>query len=432
MEIQREKLQDLVDWKGHKRRKPLIINGARQVGKSWLVKELARLHFNDNIVIVNFEKNKDFNSIFKKNLDVQRIILEISIIFKVQIIPNKTLLFFDEIQECPEALISLRYFYEEMPELHLIASGSLLDFVDFRGSFPVGRVETLELQPVSFLEFLRARNCTSIALWMKTNDWDTLQNETIQKILEDEYRNYLIVGGMPECVKHFAENNDFFEIQKIQDDLLRSYEQDFKKYTPRVSEDCLLDILSNATKYLGNQIIYTKISERFTGPTIKKGLELLKTARLLQAVENVSVSGMPLTVSGKQFKIFYLDVGLLVRKSGLDFKNIYFQNELNATFLGALAEQFVAQQLTAHRGSKLNYWARTQGSASSEVDFVITDNGQIIPIEVKSGKKGSLKSLNILLEKHLNINKAIVYSKSHEGVEGKIHFVPIYYAGLSI
>lgn len=432
MEIQREKLQDLIDWKDRHRRKPLIINGARQVGKSWLVKEFARLHFNENLVTLNFEKNKDFNSIFKKNLDVQRIILELSIILKVQIISNKTLLFFDEIQECPEALISLRYFYEEMPEMHLIASGSLLDFVDFRGSFPVGRVETIELHPVSFLEFLNARNHISIASLMKTNDWDTLQNETIQKILEEEYRNYLIVGGMPECVKHFAENNDFFEIQKIQDDLLRSYEQDFKKYIPQVSEDCLLDILSNATKYLGNQIIYTKLSERFTGPTIKKGLELLKTARLLQAVENVSVSGMPLTVSGKQFKIFYLDVGLLVRKSGVDFKNIYFQNELSATFLGALAEQFVAQQLTAHRGSNLKYWARTEGSASSEVDFVVTENGQIIPIEVKSGKKGSLKSLNILLEKHSNIKKAIVYSKSHDGVDRKIYFVPIYYAGLSV
>ena len=197
-----------------------------------------------------------------------------------------------------------------------------------------------------------------------------------------------------------------------------------------MSEDCLLDILSNATKFIGNQIIYTKLSERFTSPTVKKGLELLKTAHLLHTVENVSISGLPFTSSGKQFKVFYLDIGLMLRKSGIDLRSIYFKNELNPAFQGAIAEQFVAQQLVAHQGTKLKYWARTEGSASSELDFVIASEGKIIPIEVKAGKKGALKSLKYVLEKFHHIEKAIVYSNAHSGVDGKIHFLPIWLAGI--
>jgi uncharacterized protein len=199
-----------------------------------------------------------------------------------------------------------------------------------------------------------------------------------------------------------------------------------------VSDECLLDILSNASKFIGNQIIYTKLSEKFTSPTVKKGLELLKTARLLMSVENVSISRLPFTSSGKQFKVFYLDIGLMVRKAGIDFKSIYFKNELSAAFQGVLAEQFVAQQLATYQGSNLKYWARTEGSASSEVDFVIASEGKIIPIEVKAGKKGALKSLNYVLENYPNIEKAIVYSNAPSGVDGKIHYLPIWFAGVKI
>ena len=430
MKIYRDKLEELVKWKGKASRKPLLLNGARQVGKSWLVREFGESHFNGKVLTINFEKRRDIHTVFEKNLDVKRIILEIGLTTETKIAEGEILLFFDEIQECPNALMSLRYFYEEMPNLHLIAAGSLLDFAFSENPYPVGRVETLDLQPISFVEFLQARGRHATAHFIKTGELQNLESEILKNILEEEYHNYLIVGGMPECVSAFAQNSDYSEVQKIQDDLLYAYEQDFKKYRPQVSEDCLLDILSNATKFIGNQIIYTKLSERFTSPTVKKGLELLKTAHLLHTVENVSISGLPFTSSGKQFKVFYLDIGLMVRKSGIDFRSIYFKNELNPAFQGAIAEQFVAQQLVAHQGTKLKYWARTEGSASSELDFVIASEGKIIPIEVKAGKKGALKSLKYVLEKFHHIEKAIVYSNAHSGVDGKIHFLPIWLAGI--
>jgi uncharacterized protein len=190
-----------------------------------------------------------------------------------------------------------------------------------------------------------------------------------------------------------------------------------------------LDILENGTKYIGNQIIYTKLSQRFTSPTVKKGVDVLRTARLLYSVQNVSVGGLPLTTSGKQFKLFFLDVGLLLRKSNLEYQNLYIKKELTTAFQGMLSEQFVAQQLVAQTEQKTFYWARTESGASSEVDFVVLKNNKIVPIEVKSGKSGSLKSLHYLLDNNPSIEKAIVFSQAKRGNQDKIEFVPIYWAG---
>jgi hypothetical protein len=291
----------------------------------------------------------------------------------------------------------------------------------------------LELQPISFIEFLYARGRIPTADLIKKGDWQIIEeSEALRNILDEEYRHYVIVGGMPDCVKAFIERGDYIEVEKIQNDLLYSYQQDFKKYRPQVDEDCLLDVLLNVSKFIGSQILYTKLSERFSSPTIKKGLELLKTARILMSVENVSITSLPLTSSGKQFKVFYLDIGLMVRKAGIGFKSIYFKNELGAAFQGVLAEQFVAQQLAANKSTNLKYWARTEGSASSEVDFVIASEGKIIPIEVKAGKKGTLKSMNYVLDKYSNIEKAIVYSNAKSGIAGKIHYIPIWFAGVGL
>lgn len=425
--MHREKINDLLVWKDKSNRKPLILNGARQVGKSWLVKHFGETHFEGNVVLVNFEKSKNLHTIFKANFDVKRIILELGLALNTTIEAGKDLLFFDEIQACAEALGSLRYFYEDMPDLHLIAAGSLLDF-EFRNQpFPVGRVETLNLYPMTFYEFLKARDKESLSALLKMPLTD-LPNG-VEQYFEEDFNLYLIVGGMPECVKYFTETNDLQGIKNIQDDLLYTYEQDFKKYQPSINTDCLIDVLDNATKFMGNQIIYTKLSERFTSPTIKKGVDLLRTARLLHSVQNVSVNGLPLTASGKQFKLFFLDVGLLLRKSNLEYQNLYIKRELTAAFQGMLAEQFVAQQLIAQTDQQVFYWARTESGASSEIDFVMVQEGKIIPIEVKSGKSGSLKSLHYLLDKYPNIEKAIVFSQAKSGVNDKIQFVPIYFAG---
>ena len=431
MDIQRDKLQDLINWKTKINRKPLILNGARQVGKSWLVSKLGEIAFSGNILTINFEKRKEVHQVFKKNLVPERIILELGLILDTNIEVGNTLLFFDEIQDCPDALMSLRYFYEEMPNLHLIAAGSLLDFAYSTNPYPVGRVETLDIFPITFFEFLKAKSPKNSAYSLLSDKNFDIPDSLLDK-LESEYLEYLIVGGMPASLKYYFETKNFEGVLKIQDDLLYSYEQDFKKYKPQIDEECLKDVLKNSIQYIGNQIIYTKLSDRFTGPTIKKAHELLKTARLIHRVENVSVSKLPLTVSGKRFKTFYLDIGLLVRKKGLYPKNIYLKTDLYAAFQGELAEQFVAQQLVSSLGSELYYWAREAGSASAEVDFVIAKDGEIIPIEVKAGKNTKIKSMVNLLESYPNIKKAIVYSTKNQKAEGKIEYIPIYLAGLRV
>jgi len=423
----RNKISDLITWKSKKNRKPLIVNGARQVGKSWLIRYFGKEHFDGKIIEVNLEKNKDLHSIFKGNLDVKRILFELGLALNTKIEEGKDLLFIDEIQSCPEALGSLRYFFEEMPNLHIIAAGSLLDFEFKNQPFPVGRVETMNLYPMNFYEFLKARNKNNLVQLLEM-PYKEVPNE-VEHYFEEDFNLYLIIGGMPECVNYFIETNDLLGLKKIQDDLIYSYQQDFKKYKPNMNSECLLDILENGTKFIGNQIIYTKLSQRFTSPTIKKGVDLLLTARLLHSVTNVSVSNLPLVASGKQFKLFFLDVGLLLRISNLEYQNLYIKKELSAAFKGMLSEQFVAQQLICQKEQNTFYWARTESGASSEVDFIILKNNSITPIEVKSGKSGSLKSLHYLLENNKHIEQAIVFSLAKRGKENKIEFVPIYWAG---
>ncbi|WP_395053422.1 ATP-binding protein [Flavobacterium sp.] len=423
----REKIYDLIAWKDKSTRKPLLVNGARQVGKSWLIRHFGLTNFKGKLIEINLEKSKNLHIIFQADFDVKRIIFELNLALNTSIVLGEDLLFIDEIQACPEALGSLRYFFEDMPNLHVIVAGSLLDF-EFRNQpFPVGRVEIMNLYPMTFYEFLKARNKKNLIQLLESS-YDEVP-ETVNHFFEDDFMLYLIIGGMPECVKYFVETNDLLGVKNIQDDLLYSYEQDFKKYQPNINSDCLLDILENGTKYIGNQIIYTKLSQRFTSPTVKKGVDVLRTDRLLYSVQNVSVGSLPLTSSGKQFKLFFLDVGLLLRKSNLDYQNLYLKKELSAAFKGMLSEQFVAQQLIAQTEQKTFYWARTESGASSEVDFVILKNNKIIPIEVKSGKSGSLKSLHYLLDNNLNIEKAIVFSEAKRGKNEKIEFIPIYWAG---
>jgi len=423
----RDKLIDLIAWKNKINRKPLIFNGARQVGKSWLIKNFGEQRFEGKVIIANLERSKNLHAIFKPDFDVKRILFELGLALNLRIDIGKDLLFIDEIQACPEALGCLRYFYEDLPDLHVIAASSLLDFEFRNQSFPVGRVETLNLYPMTFYEFLKARGKESLCELLKT-PINNIPTGT-ERFFEEDFNLYLIVGGMPECVKYFIETNDLLGVKRIQDDLLYTYEQDFRKYQPSINHDCLLDILDNGTKYIGNPIIYTKLSERFTSPTIKKGVDLLRMARLLYSVPNVSLQSLPLTLSNKQFKLFFLDVGLLLRKSNLEYQNLYLKKELSAAFQGMLAEQFVAQQLVSQTDQKLYYWSRAESGASSEVDFIFIEAQKIIPVEVKAGKSGSLKSLHFLLENNQHIEKAIVFSQAKFGIEGKIHFVPIFFAG---
>jgi uncharacterized protein len=424
--MQRNISQSLHNWAKRNHRKPLIISGARQIGKSWVVRALGKDLYKQNFLEVNFEKMPLLNQIFETNLDPKRIIQELEIQYQLDITAD-TLLFFDEIQNCPKAMMALRYFYEEMPQIHVIAAGSLLEFQIKNIPVPVGRVEHLEMYPMSFDEFLLANGNKNLV---------QLINEPIQELapsiehkLYSELLNYYWVGGMPECVSHFAENRNYMAVRKIQQDLIYTYTQDFAKYNPLVHKDCLLDILYSVANSVGNQTIYTKLSDRFSGPTIKTGVEVLKMAKLLTKVNNVSIAHLPFTVSGKQFKLYFLDIGLLMCIAKVPYQNLMHEKNLNAVFAGAWAEQFVAQSLLCSDTKNLNYWARAEKNSNAEVDFVIEQEGEIIPIEVKYGSAGRLRSLHQLMLENAPIHKAIIYSKAKWGIQGKLHFVPIYYAG---
>lgn len=413
----------LLEWKNGIKRKPLVFSGARQVGKSYSVRTFGRQHFN-KVVEINFERQRELHVVFEFNFDVVRIVNELEILLGIEIKSGENLLFFDEVQSCPSALQSLRYFYEEMPYIPLIAAGSLLDF-EFRDiPFPVGRVQIINMYPMSFEEFIIASNKRLWEAIHSTKDISPHIEDKIYELLND----YFFVGGMPEAVKCYIDSKDYVKIQKIQENLLYGYERDFGKYQPNVNQDCLRDIMSSLPRYIGASIMYTKLSNEFSSVTVKKGVTVLSIAKLLYKVKNVSVAGLPLTTSGKQFKLIFVDIGLLCKLSGLTPSDRIANHKWSAHFKGFLAEQFVGQELLC-KDYNPKYWARTEPGASSEVDYVITKDSNIIPIEVKAGTKGSLKSLHYLLHHNPHINQAIVYSNAHTGIDGKIKFEKMWKVG---
>lgn len=415
----------LAAWKNGKNRKPLIFSGARQIGKSYTIRAFGNKYF-ENVIEINFEKQREIHAVFEYNLDAVRIVNDLEILLGVDINSSKNLLFFDEIQSCPLAFQSLRYFYEDCSHIPVIAAGSLLDF-EFRNiSFPVGRVEFLNMYPMNFEEFLIAANENKI--------WHLIDSQSkISAIIENRIYelldDYFFVGGMPEAVLSYISEKDFKKIQKIQGDLLYAYENDFSKYHPAVNKDCLKDILNALPKLVGTQTIYTKLSNSFSSVTVKKGVTVLSIAKLIHLVRNVSIAGLPLTTSGKQFKMIFTDIGLLTKLSGLTPADKIVKEKWSAHFKGFLAEQFVGQELLIKENT-LHYWARTEPGANAEVDYIFTKNSDIIAVEVKAGEKGSLKSLHYLLESNPQIKEAIVFSRSHVGIHEKINFVPLYKVGL--
>jgi predicted AAA+ superfamily ATPase len=416
---------NLEKWKNGTNRKPLIFSGARQIGKSYSIREFGTKHF-ENIIEINFEKRRDLHAVFEFNLDAARITNELEILLGVDIMSGKNLLFFDEVQSCPNALQSLRYFYEDIRHIPIIAAGSLLDF-EFRNiSFPVGRVEFLQMYPMNFQEFLYAVGQEK--LWQFILNKDIIP-EHIQKLIYELLDDYFFVGGMPEVVQTYVLEKDYSKVQKIQGDLLYAYENDFSKYQPVVNKDCLLEILGGLAKNIGSQVIYTKLSNHFSSITVKKGVTVLNIARLIHKVQNVAIGGVPLLSSGKQFKMIFSDIGLLSKLCGITPSDRILKDKWTAHFKGFMAEQFVGQELLI-KYNKLQYWARTEPGANSEVDYIIVEDGNILPIEVKAGEKGSLKSLHTLFEKHPHIEQAIVLSKSKIGQIEKIKFVPLYKVGL--
>lgn len=428
--MQRIITNKLITWKDQNGRKPLIIRGARQIGKSFTITEFGKQYFEGEVHVINFEKQSDWKNIFDKNFDTSRIISELEIFINKRIAIGKDLLFFDEIQECPKAILALRYFYEQMPELHIIGAGSLLEFALQDISFPVGRVQLLNMSPMNFYEFLLETGKEILAEEIVNKPSDLSDN--IHNLLLDEIKKYFFIGGMPECVKKYAETKHLIDVFDIQLNLINTFRQDFSKYATYSDKRCLNSVLDSVSKNVGHQIKYSHLAEGFTNPTIKKAFELLETARLFKRVCSSNPEGIPLGAnkSDKIFKAIFLDIGLLSRLSGFSVSTEFNKSDLLNIYRGILAEQFVGQELISAENNELYYWSRQAKSSTAEVDFLIEKQNEIIPIEVKSGASGSLKSMHLLLKTYENLQKGYVFSEAKFGnlMDQKLVFIPLYYA----
>lgn len=432
--MERNITANLIQWKDKTGRKPLIVRGARQTGKSFTITEFGNNQFEGQALVVNFEKRMDWHSVFEQNFEVARIVNELEILLGNRIVAGKDLLFFDEIQECPKAIASLRYFYEQLPELHVIAAGSLLEFAMGELPFPVGRVQLLNMYPMNFGEFLAATGNKPAAELIRAEPKEL--SVTVHEMLNNELRKYFFIGGMPECVKIYAETNSMKDVFEIQSDLIGTFRQDFSKYAGKADKNCLDEVLYNVSQKVGGQLKYTELARGFSNPTTKRAFQMLETARLFKKVRAASPAGLPLgaSASDNKFKAVMLDIGLMANLNGINVSKEYLKNGLLSVFRGAMAEQFVGQEILAASNADLFYWAREAKSSNSETDYLIEKQGNIIPVEVKSGKAGSLKSLHLLLETYKNVENAYVFSDAIYGQvpSQKLTFLPLYFAASAV
>lgn len=422
---------ELHDWAQHPRRKPLILRGARQVGKTWSVVQLGKTYFNNRIHKIDLEKKTEWHSIFDGNLDVSRILAELEIVLNVRIVPGEDLLFLDEIQSCPRALMALRYFYEDLPELHVIAAGSLLEFALQDISFPVGRVQFMEMYPLTFEEYLVAVNKQKLSETLRLSP-ESL-TELSFNLLRKELRSYFFVGGMPEVVDVFATTESYEEAFERQDSLIEAFQQDFSKYAARADKTCLQSVFKNAAKNVGKITKYANLANNFSTPTIHKAYDLLCTAKILNKIRSTSPSGTPLSVQSneKRFKTTLLDLGLMRSLAEISPREIIEPStNLLGIYEGALAEQFVGQELLAS-GAAPYFWTRDAKSSQAEVDYLVSVDGEILPIEVKSASSGRLKSLHLLLKEFLNCKTGCVLSDRPFSIlpSQNLIFLPLFYAG---
>jgi len=426
--MQRLAEKQIAGWKTSPRRKPLIIRGARQVGKTWLVENVLAKQFT-SFVKVDLEKRRDLHALFSGDLDPHSILPHLELTTG-RIIPGKTLLFFDEIQACPQALMALRYFYEDMPELHVIAAGSLLEFAFGEISIPVGRVQYLHMHPMTFYEYLLAIGKEQMAEYTLNQQEGVATS--IQELILRELRLYFFVGGMPECVKTYRDSGSMVETFQVQSEILDSYRDDFSKYTPHINRMYLDTIFLNVAKSIGEQLKYTRLNDGHSSQMNRKAFDLLVKARMIHKIPACNPSGLPLgaTANEKKFKASMLDIGLMQRLCQVPVELELQQENLLAMYRGKLAEQFVAQELLAWHSSELFYWARDARSSTAEVDFLVVRQGNIYPVEVKSGAGGSLRSLHLMLEKYHNCPQGLVlYSGvSNKLPDQKLQFLPLYCA----
>ena len=423
--MKRNAIQDLINWKNDEERKPLVLKGARQVGKTWLMKEFGKNYYK-SFVYFNFDEEDELKSIFEANKNPQRILELLSLICGEKILPGETLIIFDEIQECPEALNTLKYFKEKANEYHVIAAGSLLGTLLAKPkSYPVGMVNLLDIYPLNFEEFLEA---TDPALYAY---YDSIQKEQqIEEIfhnrLLEAYNNYLIIGGMPECVASWVNHKDPARISQIQRELIEVYENDFSKHNGKVNSGRILMVFRSIVAQLAKpneKFMYGAVWEGGRARDFEEAIEWLVSAGMLNRVYNVSKMEHPLSAFDKldQFKLFVFDTGLLKHMAGIDNSAILLKADYQ--FKGPLTENYVLQQLRGQFEVAPRYYS----DKNSEIDFVLQHGTEIIPVEAKGGEDKSAPSFKRYVADH-HPKHALRFSKRGYRKDGEITNLPLYLA----
>ena len=393
-------IKKLYKWKNSKRRKPLIIEGARQVGKTWLMKEFGKQAYADTVYI-NFDSNSRMADLFSADLDTDRLIMGLELYAGRKINPENTLLIFDEVQEVPRALASLKYFYENAPQYHIVCAGSLLGIALHQGtSFPVGKVDFLKLYPLSFSEFLMATGNERFAELLKNQDYEMITS--FKQTYIDALKHYYFVGGMPEAVQSFAESKDFNEVRAIQKRILAAYEQDFSKHAPNEIVPKIRMLWNSIPSQLAREnkkFIYGLVREGGRAREYETAIMWLSDCGLVHKVSRMNAAGIPLKAYEdlKAFKLFIVDMGLFGCMTGLSQRTLLDGDDLFVEFKGALTEQYVCQQLKTIEDLGVYYYTNDRGSC--EIDFVVDTGEQIVPIEVKAETNLRAKSLKTYRER---------------------------------
>ncbi|MBQ3715004.1 MAG: ATP-binding protein [Fibrobacter sp.] len=424
--MRRIALKNLLDWKNSSSRKPLILNGARQVGKTWLLREFAKSHYTKEAYIV-CRKNELAKQIFSHDFDIKRIIRDLSALSKVDITPGDTLIILDEVQDIPEAIESLKYFYEQAPEYHIAVAGSLLGISLHQGvSFPVGKVDELNIFPMDFREFLDALGEEQMLNLLKERDFNAI-TPLHQKFI-DLLRQYYYVGGMPEAVKLYVETGALQGVRKIQKSILHGYEQDFSKHAPKDQVEKIKLVWKSAPSQLfkeNKKFIYGALRKGARATQYEEAIEWLTDSGLLYKVPRASKPALPINLYEELnvFKLYALDVGLLGAMANTDASQILIKCDLIAEYNGGLAEQFILQQMKAQQIDPIYY--HSTDDSRLEIDFMIQSEGELLPIEVKSGESVRANSLSKLLQSNPELH-AIRYSMLPYKEQGQLTNVPLY------
>ncbi|MCL2168567.1 MAG: AAA family ATPase [Defluviitaleaceae bacterium] len=400
--MQRTLMKDLVQWKDNPNKKPLIVQGVRQCGKTYLIREFGRVYY-DDVVYCNFDEGKGLRDIFEADLNPRRIIKDLSLLHGRDIKPANTLVVFDEIQSCGRALSSLKYFCEDAPEYHVVAAGSLLGVAIPKGtSFPVGKVEFLTLYPMNFYEFLLAQNQV-LAETLEAASFDDLIWHTFKSQLEELYRDFHVVGGMPEVVKSWIDTQSIENVEKIQSQIIQSYENDFAKHAP-VSYFPKLSAVWNAIPSQlskeNRKFIFSQVKKSWRAKDLEDALEWLVRAGLVYRVESIEKPAFPLKAYANHtfFKLYMSDIGILRKMANLPPAVLFDGTNNYQEFKGAMAENFVCCELKKAYSQDIYYWT-AEGSARAEVDFIVQDDVHIVPIGVKAKTASHARSLSQYIKK---------------------------------